>query len=222
MVTLNKQNIFSKSWLVYYIWINHIPKVKPYVKGVLLDIGCGHKPYYEYFKEGLQNYIGLEHPDTPSESGVVDIYGTGAELPFADESFDTVVSFAVIEHVKEPELMLREAGRVLKKSGFIVMTIPHIWGLHEIPNDFFRYTKYGIEFLLKQGGFTVVEIKALAGFWVTYSLRLCYYLESFRPFIPKSLLAALYFLIQRVGQELDLFHRVESETWAYLAIGQKV
>ena len=222
MIFEEKQKYTSKNWLVHSILAQQLPQIFPYLQGQLLDIGCGHKPYREDFIDKVTTYIGLEHPATPSLSEAVDVYGTGIQLPFANETFDTIVSFAVLEHINEPELMLKEAGRVIKAGGFIIMTVPHIWGLHEEPHDYFRYTKYGIKYLLEQGGFTVINISALAGFWVTYCQRFCYYLEHFQKTIPKHLLTALYYLIQSLGKELDKLHRVETETWAYQVVGQKL
>jgi len=47
-------------------------------------------------------------------------------LPFADKQFDTVLSFETIEHIAQPEVFLKELGRVIKPGGIMVLTMPNI------------------------------------------------------------------------------------------------
>jgi len=54
-----------------------------------------------------------------------DVLAPGAPLPYADASFDLVVSMDVVEHVVDPEPWLREAFRVLRPSGALFLTTPN-------------------------------------------------------------------------------------------------
>ena len=58
-------------------------------------------------------------------------------LPIESEVADTVVSFSVIEHLHNPQLMLSEAYRILKPNGSFIAQVPWQWGIHEAPYDFF-------------------------------------------------------------------------------------
>jgi len=73
------------------------------------------------------------------------------------EEFDAVWMVEVLEHVRSPERAISEIHRVLRKGGVLILTSPFIFELHDSPNDFFRFTKFGFEVLLKD--FSVVEIK---------------------------------------------------------------
>ena len=68
------------------------------------------------------------------------VFGDGKHLPFRDASVDTVLSTEVLEHVPRPELLVREMARVVKPGGKLLITVPFIQPLHELPSDYFRFT----------------------------------------------------------------------------------
>lgn len=133
------------------LWIA-VYEASGYARGKLLDIGCGKKPYYKILKNKVTSYIGLD-----LEGG--DITASALKLPFPSEEFDTVFSTQVLEHVEDPFLMIAEANRVLKKGGYLILTAPLFWCLHEEPRDFFRFTKYGLNTLARKNGLRVVYIR---------------------------------------------------------------
>ena len=69
-------------------------------------------------------------------------------LEFNDNSFDLVIMMEVLEHVKEPKKGLSEIYRVLSHNGKLIMSTPFILGIHDEPYDYYRFTKYGLEYLL--------------------------------------------------------------------------
>lgn len=72
-------------------------------------------------------------------------------------SFDYVFAMEVLEHIPTPHLAVSEINRVLKNDGHFIFSTPFIFPLHDEPYDFFRYTKYGLEYLLRD--FSYVSIK---------------------------------------------------------------
>lgn len=138
--------------------VKHIQELAPKLKGKMLDIGCGMKPYRQLFK--VPEYIGLEI-DTPNnrKSKRADSYYDGKTFPFPDCTFDSLLSSQVFEHIFEPENFLKEAYRVLKPGGFFLLTVPFIWDEHEIPCDFARYSSFGIKYILDKYGFQIVTHK---------------------------------------------------------------
>jgi SAM-dependent methyltransferase len=64
-----------------------------------------------------------------------------------DESLDGVFCMEVLEHVRDPFSGARELSRILKPGGVLIGSTPFLLGIHDAPNDYFRFTKYGIGLL---------------------------------------------------------------------------
>jgi 2-polyprenyl-3-methyl-5-hydroxy-6-metoxy-1,4-benzoquinol methylase len=98
----------------------------------ILDVGCSGGAYVACLSaEGYQAY-GLDLlPDEAWQQGENQAYVNGAasDLPFPDETFDTVTAFEVLEHVRQPELVLAEFYRLCRKN--VILTVPDC----EPPND---------------------------------------------------------------------------------------
>lgn len=165
-----------------------IRQLKSDCRGRLLDIGCGDKPFKPFIEGIVDEYIGLEHPDSPNNISQADIFGSADDLPFSENSFDTVLLIQVLEHVEEPGIVLSEIQRVLKPGGKLIIAVPFIYPEHESPRDFYRYTRYGLFYLTSKVGLDALSLYPVAGFGVTYIYMLSHYLYN------KHLLAYLFFL----------------------------
>ena len=117
--------------------------------GKTLDIGCASSVYSKYFP----NRVGL---DIKAGAGV-DVVADAHKLPFDDESFNIVLCTEVLEHLHSPEIAINEMERVLIKGGKLILTTRFIFPIHEAPNDYFRYTKYGLRHLFS--GWDILGIK---------------------------------------------------------------
>lgn len=126
----------------------------------VLDVGCGGKPYEHLF--GKCRYIGLEY-DTPHsrKHSKADCFYSGNAFPLDSEEFDLVVCNQVLEHVPDTASFLSEIHRVLKIDGTLILTVPFIWDEHEQPNDFYRFTSYGLKRELEVQGFHVTSFSKL-------------------------------------------------------------
>ena len=210
---------FLKNGLVHRLIEKHLQKTTSYVKGVLVDVGCGTRQYETLFKPYVTRYIGLEYPSVFSGHTPYDVAGDALRLPYKTASVDTVLSNQVIEHVPEPWTMVDEMARILKPDGILILSAPHIWGIHNAPEDYYRFTCYGLQFLMERAGLEVLYVHAMAGFWVTAGIRFCYYLT--RVVRPVFLLPPLYALVQIGAYVLDHVHLVEGDTWNYIAVAKK-
>lgn len=137
-----------------------IEKFSSYISGRVLDIGAGEMDRYKdlfKYKEKINMDI--------SKGKNVDVVGSADNIPFSDDSFDSVLCTQVFEHLKYPNKAASEIFRVLKKDGVVLITVPQTNELHEEPNDFFRYTKYGIRSIFEDAGFKTVIFNQRGGYY---------------------------------------------------------
>jgi SAM-dependent methyltransferase len=150
----------------------------PHLRGEVLDVGCGRKPYRKLIP--AHRYVGLEI-DTPQMRAVniADAYYDGRTFPFGDQSFDGVLCSQVFEHVFTPSEFLAEIHRILRPGGILVLTVPFVWDEHEQPFDFARYSSFGLKAVLERAGFTVQmhrksmsDSRALFQLWNAYLFKI--------------------------------------------------
>lgn len=194
-----------------------------HLHGRLIDIGCGTKPYAGRLSPRIVAHVGLDHVDTMHEKSNIDLFGTAYDIPAEDCSFDSALCTAVLEHLEEPELALKECCRVLRPGGVAIYSVPFIWHLHEEPRDFYRFSKYGLKYLFEKSGFEILEILPLSGFWVTFGQMFVYYLQRFKhgPLRWFRIVDALGLAIQGIAYSADKIGRAESWTWMYLVTARK-
>ena len=213
---------FSVNWLVLRLNRQHIAAaLERHARGRLLDAGCGARPYVRELAAGTGSVIALELDRKRYGGPPPEVWGSTLELPFRDESFDTVFSSQVLEHVPEPAQMVAEIARVLKPDGHLILTAPHIWGIHEEPHDYFRFTGFGLEHLARRAGLEPLSTRAMAGYWVTAGARFCHYLQQFEKIGLRLLTRPLYAIVQLVALLLDRLHRVESDAWNFILVARK-
>jgi SAM-dependent methyltransferase len=167
----------------YFIRKNILDAIKEnahYLSGIMMDFGCGSKPYKSFFH--IDQYIGVDFNgdghDHSNEN--IDVYYNGKTIPFDNNYFDSILCSEVFEHLFNIDEILPELNRVLKIRGMILITCPFIWNEHEVPNDYCRYTSYGITHLLKINGFKIVKVWKKGTFIeVLFQLRNLYALETY-------------------------------------------
>ncbi len=162
---LNTREQFQPGILSVFMNANHFIKKGIYqgikrhsnkLNGTLLDVGCGNKPYKNLFH--VTEYIGIDIINEAHDHTLepVDLIFDGRTIPFKNQSFDSVFSSEVFEHVFYLEELIQEINRVLKEDGQLLITLPFVWIEHEKPNDFARYTSFGVMNLLERNGFQIV------------------------------------------------------------------
>jgi SAM-dependent methyltransferase len=216
------------NWLAYDIGDRFLKKHSDKYKGQLYDLGCGEAPHKEFFLSYAEGYIGVDWTGSYHNTHADISADLNLELPIDSEVADTVISMSVMEHLREPQTMLNEANRILKPGGNLVMQVPWQWWLHEVPYDFFRYTPYGLKYMLEKAGFTDVAVEPQSGFFSMWFLKFNYF--SLRVIRGPRLLKRLFMIAcipfwyigQMIAPHLDkLDSDWNAETIGYFVTAKK-
>ena len=156
----------------------------------VLDAGAGECQYANRFTRHRYTAVDLGIGDPSWNYRALDAIADLSQLPFPTASFDACLNIVTLEHVREPALVLEETARVLKPGGRLLLIVPHEWEVHQAPHDYFRYTRYGISWLLERAGLTVLEIRPVGGWFRLMSRRLLNGLQFFPG--PLIVIAALF------------------------------
>ncbi|PIS15698.1 hypothetical protein COT62_02355 [Candidatus Roizmanbacteria bacterium CG09_land_8_20_14_0_10_41_9] len=157
------------------------------LKGNLIDIGCGSKPYKNYFSY-IGNYRGIDFktfsrnkdfPEDKPDYYFNHSYVKSLVLPFRDNQFGNAVSFQVLEHHADANRMISEMIRVTKSGGYLLISAPFIASLHESPHDYCRFTEYYFQKILKKYHCHILEIRKQGSLFSTIATLLCDYLNAF-------------------------------------------
>jgi SAM-dependent methyltransferase len=103
----------------------------------ILVVGAGHDPYRFLFKDAIK-YVKL---DIEQYGDPEVIKGDAHDMPFANGEFDALLATEVMEHLRNPFLFAKEAGRVLAQGGLLILTVPFLFHQHADPFDYWRPTK---------------------------------------------------------------------------------
>jgi ubiquinone/menaquinone biosynthesis C-methylase UbiE len=106
-----------------------LERVLPLIIGSVLDVGCEHGGFALNFSKNGHRAVGIDVSEEYLKRArklcpeVEFIQGWAEELPFDDNSFDTVFLGEILEHVIEPKIVIDEAYRVAKQR--VVITVPN-------------------------------------------------------------------------------------------------
>lgn len=162
----------------------------------VLDVGAGEVPSY---RDVLPSSARLVDYDI----GAGHVRGSADGLPFRDNSFDAVVSFAVFEHLRDPDRSLAEIRRVLRPGGLLLLGTHGVYPYHPTPSDYTRWTRQGLAELVGRH----LEVEAVApagGVALTLTTLVGFYLEALSN--RRRVLRPLRWLVRllnRVGGVLD-------------------
>ena len=186
----------------------------------LLDAGAGQGAYARFFPR--QRYVGIDLAigEPKWDYGGLDVIGDLLALPFRSGSFEACLSVVTLEHVREPGCALREIGRILKAQGRLLLVVPQEWEVHQAPHDYFRFTRYGIRYLLEKAGFIGIQILPVGGYFRLLARRLLNALAFFRGirFLAAALLLAPPALLLPWFDRLD---RERNFTLGYICTARK-
>lgn len=241
-IFITKKNLkYARSYFSLYFPIRHYLRrdigciTKEHkIQGKILDVGCGEKPFVDLFSDS--EYLGIDFTDYSKnrDAGTGkpdyffdDEYKKTHTLPFENDSFDHTVSFQVLEHHPEPEILISEMARITKRDGFVLITCPFIYALHEEPNDFQRLTEYKLKNLFEKNNCEIIEIKKQGSFFSAVSMlaneQLNYFAARgrFNYFIA-AIFYPLFLIHQYTSILMDAFFRSEKVFINYAILVRKL
>jgi len=156
-------NAFSILINPFYLYrADMAKKIAEYAKSlngdIMLDFGCGHKPYRSLFPQ-IKQYIGVDFENEGHNHNKehIDVFYDGKSLPFPDGYFDCAICTEVLEHVPDIDQSLTLLNRILKTNARVIISLPFVWQEHEMPFDFRRFTMGGLLKELEKHGFEVIQ-----------------------------------------------------------------
>jgi SAM-dependent methyltransferase len=156
---------------------------------ISLDFGCGSRPYEPIFTNLGCAYVGA---DLGKDSDV-EIDSSG-RVAISDESADLVLSFQVLEHVRDVDTYLSEAARVIRRDGWLLLSTHGTWLYHPHPEDHRRWTREGLVAEIERHGFEVAATTPVVGplAWTTVLRLTCWaYALNRIPLVGRALTAVL-------------------------------
>lgn len=102
---------------------------------VVLDVGCGERPFERLFAESL--YVGSDVEISVRPTVVAD----NAALPFGSGTFDLVIASETLEHTWRDEDAVSELIRVTRPGGYVFVSVPFMYPIHGAPFDFQCFTE---------------------------------------------------------------------------------
>lgn len=184
----------------------------------LLDIGAGECRYKKYFKK-----LAYKSQDIKQNTDkTVDYVGE------AKGKYDYILCTQVLEHLKEPELAFKEFKRLLKPGGKIFLSTNFLYQIHMEPDDYWRFTEYGLKYLGKTVGFKIEKLEQQGGIFqvlayllITLPLRLGLERRRFSYWGYIVLFSPLIMIINLTAVALDQIFKTKSLAINYSVVYKK-
>ena len=138
--------------------------LKHHARGRLIDLGCGKVPLYVGYSKYVDEICCVDWEGSFSANIHLDAtQDLTKPLKFEDGAFDTVILSDVLEHIPTPDTLVNETGRILRSGGALIMNVPFLYGLHEMPHDYYRYTESALRRFAENAGLRVVTLDPIGG-----------------------------------------------------------
>lgn len=189
----------------------------------VLDAGAGESQYAHHFARQRYCAVDLAVGDAAWDYSRLHAVADLTSLPFASGAFDAALHIVTIEHLREPGRALTEIARTLAPGGALLIAAPHEWEVHQPPHDYFRFTRFGLKYLLEQAGCEVQEMRPSGGYFRLLARRLLNGLQFFAGgarwllFVPAAVLLVPPALVLPFFDFLD---RDRNFTVGYLCVAK--
>lgn len=144
LILKERRRLFSQ-------WLNDLADTRLDI----LDIGGRIQPYRPLFGDNVESYIAID----PQFEGLVDIVSYGESLPIKGDCFDIVLCSQVLSYAKDPQKLISEIHRVLRKGGLLLLSAPAMFPRHH--DERWRFLPDGLKELMSR--FSDVEVEPEGG-----------------------------------------------------------
>ena len=123
-------------------------------RAIILDFGAGHGDFSKVLRK--RKVVALDVYPYAEVDIVCDLQKV---VPFKRASFDAIVLMNVLEHIQQPERLMKTLAELLCPSGLLIVAAPFLLKLHQLPYDFFRYSHHQLENIGREAGLEVVSVE---------------------------------------------------------------
>lgn len=214
------------NWLARHKIARALERARVHARGELLDVGCGWRPFAGVFAGCVNRYWGTDLFSSEDLAGVPpDFFSRAEALPVRSASLDTVLGLSMLTYLESPGLALDEAFRVLRPGGVMIMEFTQMSAVLDHGHDYFRFTRFGAELLVRRAGFEPVEVIPIGGLWSRVGLHLIGRLNRLNRgplrVLTEIPVRVLYVLIQLGSEALDRILPTPAERLAHLIVARR-
>ncbi len=155
----------------------------------LLDYGSEDSPYKYLYAPKVTDYLRADIPDSKHNVDIDVNIIPGEPLPLGSDSIDLVLSTQVLEHVEDYMGYLKEARRVLKDDGLVILSTHGTYEHHPCPTDYWRWTSDGMKKIFKDSNLKIIEFYGVMNYASTAILILQ---DKLAQKLPRILRPSLY------------------------------
>lgn len=175
----------------------HFVEVQP--DKLFMDLGCGYRGDILF-----HNVLNVEVYPSRSADLIVD---PTRPYPIRSETLDGIGCFAVLEHTRQPWVVVREMRRMLRKGGTVFIDWPFLQPVHGYPSHYFNATREGLKTIFEDEGFEVELCDTFVNQTVAYTVS--WVLGALNHHLPAEIRPEL--LNMTVGELMAL--DVQGEQW---------
>ncbi len=195
---LDRFNVSPIHWQTLEDELRPITK---YLTGRVLNAGCGNRDVTAFLiSSGAKSVDNCDIESTIPNAVICDLMS----IPVDDNSYDSILNNAVLEHVEHADEVLGELHRLLKPGGHLVLCVPFLQPFHAVPTDFRRFTRDGLREIGERHGFQAIEIFPVHSMAQTVGWVLWECLKEKRAIISQALIWLPLNLWSRLSRRTDV------------------
>ncbi len=198
-----------KSPIVFQSLEDELKPLLKYVHGKVLNAGCGARDITDFLvQHGAASVENCDLKSSIPDAIIADL----TAVPRPDNTYDTILCNAVLEHVQFPDGVVKELRRLLKPTGYLLICIPFMQPYHPAP-DFRRYSREGMLELARVHDLEVLEILPVHSLAQTITWIWWSHLDEKRSRFQKAFLWLPFYLWSTLSQSTDFSLRHQSNSY---------